>query len=131
MSSREYNLYSNYAQNIQPEPVPDGFTRVYREDTVLGEIVPNEIQRFINEGGYSLTPVLNKNELKYINSSETLELIKNSKIISVDDVEKCKELISQGYLPYNKLPGRTNKIPYVNLIFGVISIYSFVRLSRK
>ena len=131
-NSCEYNLYSNYAQNIQPEPVPDGFTRVYREDTVLGEIVPNaEIQRFINEGGYSLTPVLNKNELKYINSSETLELIKNSKIISVDDVEKCKELISQGYLPYNKLPGRTNKIPYVNLIFGVISIYSFVRLSRK
>ena len=76
----EYNLYSNYAQNIQPEPVPDGF-KAYREDTVL-EIVPNaEIQRFINEGGYSLTPVPNKNELKYINSSETLELTKNSKYL--------------------------------------------------
>ena len=34
------------------------FFRVYREDTVLVEIVPNsELQRFIEEGGYSISPV--------------------------------------------------------------------------
>lgn len=130
--SCEYNLYSNYAQNIQPEPVPNGFTRIYREDTVLGEIVPNEeLQRFIEEGGYSVTPVLSENELKYINSSESLKLIKNKVLIDTNNINQCTQLISQGYRPYNMLPSRSNRIPFINLTVGLLSIYSFFNLSKK
>ena len=129
--SCEYNLYSNYAQNIQPEPVPDGFTRVYREDTVLGEIVPNsELQRFIEEGGYSVTPVLDKDELKYINNSETLKLIKNGILMDTNSVDECQNLLSQGYRPYNDVPSRSNRIPFVNLIVGIFSLYSFYSISK-
>ena len=129
--SCEYNLYSNYAQNIQPEPVPDGFTRVYREDTVLGEIVPNsELQRFIEEGGYSVTPVLDIDELKYINNSETLKLIKNGNLMDTNSVDECQNLFSQGYRPYNDIPSRSNRIPFVNLIVGIFSLYSFYSISK-
>ena len=109
--SCEYNLYSNYAQNIQPEPVPNGFTRIYREDTV--------------------TPVLSENELKYINSSESLKLIKNKVLIDTNNINQCTQLISQGYRPYNMLPSRSNRIPFINLTVGLLSIYSFFNLSKK
>ena len=129
--SCEYNLYSNYAQNIQPEQVPDGFTRVYREDTVLGEIVPNsELQRFIEEGGYSITPVLDKDELKYINTSETLTLIKNGELMDTNSVAQCKILFSQGYLPYNNIPVNSNGVPFINLFVGIFSLYSFYSISK-
>ena len=130
--SCEYSLYSNYAQNIEPEVVPDGFTRVYREDTVLGEIVPNsKLQSFIEEGGYSTTPVLGKDELKYINNSETLKLIKNGNLIDTNSVAQCKNLLSQGYLPYNDIPTNSNKIPFVNLFALIVSIYSFISLAKE
>lgn len=130
--SCEYSLYSNYAQNIKPEIVPDGFTRVYREDTVLGEIVKNsELQRFIEEGGYSTVPVLGKDELKYINNSETLKLFKNENLIDTNSVAQCRNLFSQGYRPYNDIPTSSNKIPFVNLFALIVSIYSFIILARE
>jgi hypothetical protein len=130
--SCEYSLYSNYAQNIEPETVPDGFTRVYREDTVLGEIVPNsELQRFIEEGGYSISPVLGKDELKYINNSETLKLFNNGNLRDTNSVAQCKNLISQGYRPYNDIPTSSNKIPFVNLFALIVSIYSFISLAKE
>ena len=105
--------------------MPGGFTRVYREDTVLGEIVPNsELQRFIEEGGYSISLVLGKDELKYINNSETLKLINNGNLMDTNSVAQCKNLISQGYRPYNDIPTRSNKIPFVNLFALIVSIYS-------
>ncbi len=133
--SCEYNLFSNEAQNIEfqsKEVVPDGFTRIYREDTILGEIVPNEnLNEFITEGGYSLTPLLSYEELKYINPSQSLLLTNGENILSTSNIEECKELFTKGYLPQNEVLFDSKKIPYVNIIFLLGSIYLIFNQSFK
>tara|TARA_B100001250_G_scaffold67363_1_gene53878 strand:+ start:156 stop:1895 length:1740 start_codon:yes stop_codon:yes gene_type:complete len=131
VKSCEYNLYSNAAQNTEEEEVPDGFTRVYREDTILGEIVPNEqLSNFIEEGGYSLTPVLGKNELKYINETETLLLKKGDLLVKTSSVNDCKQLISQGYRPSNNISYDSRKLPITNTLYGIASLF-FVYYTNK
>ena len=128
----EYNLLSNYAQFIQPEPVPNGFTRVYREDTTFGEIVSNNlVQEFIQEGGYSLKPVIEIDEIKFINKSQTLTLLKNNEIIKTNSVSDCKKLISQGYIAYNNLPQKILITPLFNIVCGLISIFYFFYITKK
>ncbi len=131
VKSCEYNLYSNAAQNTEEEEVPDGFTRVYREDTILGEIVPNEqLSNFIEEGGYSLTPVLGENELKYINETETLLLKKGDSLVKTSSVNNCKELISQGYRPTNNVSYDSRKLPITNTLYGIATLF-FVYYTNK
>ena len=128
----EYNLLSNYAQFIQSEPVPNNFTRVYREDTPFGEIISNNlVGEFIEEGGYSLEPVIDLDEIKFINKSQTLMLFKNNEIIKTSSISDCKKFISQGYLAYNDLPQKLLKIPFFNIIFGLISIFYFFYISKQ
>ena len=132
VKSCEYNLYSNAAQNTEEEEVPDGFTRVYREDTILGEIVPNDkLSNFIDEGGYSLTPVLEKDELKYINETETLLLKKGNSLIKTSSVDGCKELISEGYETTNNISFNLKKLPIINLLYGLISLFFFFYISKE
>ena len=131
VKSCEYNLYSNEAQNAIEEEIPDGFTKVYREDTLSGEIVPNnELSNFINEGGYSLTPVLKENELKYLNQNQTLSLEKGSSFINVSSINECKEMISQGYEPSNNIIFSFRKIPIINIFYGLMTVF-FIFLSVK
>ncbi len=131
VKSCEYNLYSNEAQNTIEEEIPDGFTKVYREDTLSGEIVPNnELSNFINEGGYSLTPVLKENELKYLNQNQTLLLEKGSSFINVSSINECKEMISQGYEPSNNIIFSFRKIPIINIFYGLMTVF-FIFLSVK
>ncbi len=131
----EYNLYSNEAQNIEfqsEESVPSGFTRIYREDTILGEIVPNErLDEFINEGGYSLTPVLDVEDLKFINPSEALLIKKGNNQIYTDNKIECSRFLEEGYIPHNDIKFVTSKIPYVNILYFIGSMYLVVSLSRK
>jgi len=124
VKSCEYNLYSNAAQNTEEEEVPDGFTRVYRGDTILGEIVPNDqLSNFIEEGGYSLSPVMEKDALKYINETETLLLKKGDSLIKSSNINECKEMISQGYRPANNISFNLNKLPIMNVLYGLITLF--------
>ena len=133
--SCEYNLFSNEAQNIEyqsKEVVPEGFTRIYRQDTILGEIVPNEnLNEFINEGGYSLIPLLSYEELKYINPSQSLLLTNGQETLFTDSIEQCKELLMNGYYPKNEILFDSEKIPYINIVFFIGSIYLVIYLSFR
>ena len=133
--SCEYNLFSNEAQNIDyqsEQVIPEGFTRIYREDTILGEIVPDEnLSEFLNEGGYSLTPLLSYEELKYINPFQSLLLTNDEEILNTDNVDECKELFTKGYRPKNEVLFDTKKIPYINIVFLFGSLYLIIYQSSK
>tara|TARA_B100000683_G_C12374810_1_gene508703 strand:- start:316 stop:1008 length:693 start_codon:yes stop_codon:yes gene_type:complete len=131
----EYNLYSNEAQNIKllsEEAVPDGFTSIYRKDTILREVVPNEeLDKYLSEGGYSLTPVLGFEDLKYINPIESLLLKKDENFIYTDDVTECTKLLGDGYLPFNNIRFDNSKIPFINILYFIVSIFFIVSLCKK
>ena len=129
--SCEYNLFSNAAQNIKEEEVPDGFTRVYRGDTIRGEIVPNSLlENFINEGGYSLTPVLKKDELKFINESEELLLERNGSYIKTANITECKSLLANGYNTTNLVKFDQGKVPFLNLGYGFLTLLFIIYLNK-
>tara|TARA_B100000886_G_scaffold232373_1_gene162336 strand:+ start:5231 stop:7042 length:1812 start_codon:yes stop_codon:yes gene_type:complete len=131
--SCEYNLFANEAQNISIEDtdsVPNGYTRVYRSDTILGEIIPDEkLDEFINEGGYSLTPVFEKDELKYLNPSESLKIQKENSVLFTSDVEECINYYQNGYRATNDVSLQLEKIPYVNLIYLFFTFYLIFKFS--
>ena len=128
----EYNLLSINPKNIFEANVPYGFTILYRGDSPGGEIVPNEkVKEFINEGGYSLEPVLEKYGKKYLDSQNPILLQKEAMIVESTEIKECIKYISEGYEPINDISFHIKTFPFLNVVVGFLSLFSFFVINRS
>ena len=127
----EYNLLSINPKNIFEPNIPSGYTILYRDDAPGGEIIPNEkVNEFINEGGYSLEPVLEKYGKKYLNNENPILLQKEALIVESTEVKECIKYISKGYEPINDISFDIKTFPFLNVIVGFLSLFSFFVINK-
>ena len=128
----EYNLLSLNPKNIFEANVPYGYTILYRDDSPGGEIIPNEkVKEFINEGGYSLEPILKKYEKKYLDSQNPILLQNEGLIVESTEIKECIQYISQGYEPINDISFHIKTFPFLNVVVGFLSLFSFFVINRS
>ena len=125
----EYNLLANDARNILEPDVPEGYTIVYRGDSPGGEIVKNErVKEFIEDAGYSLTPV--NNGKVYLNNENWLLLEKDEEITKVTEIEQCSEYVAQGFTTTNEINFNINNLPFLNLLIGILSFLYIIFITK-